>query len=161
MFITDDNNTKKCNDKRMGRLCKKNLKYFNFNLDGTHYVTAGKLWCTINKIKRESFIFGFEVLTVVAMKISVFWDIMLCRPTKVVQHFIGTYHLHLRCRRVSQVRNQLDACPILFFFSCFDLMTLKMEAVCFSRMVVDFFPDYMALYPSKTFQSRTLWNIEN
>jgi hypothetical protein len=33
---------------------------------------------------------GFEVLTVVVMKSTVFWDIMPCNPVKVKQHFGGT-----------------------------------------------------------------------
>jgi hypothetical protein len=33
---------------------------------------------------------GFEVLTVVVMKSNIFWDIMLCSPLKVNQHFGGT-----------------------------------------------------------------------
>jgi hypothetical protein len=33
---------------------------------------------------------GFEVLTMVVMKSTVFWDIMPCNPLKVNQHFGGT-----------------------------------------------------------------------
>jgi hypothetical protein len=33
---------------------------------------------------------GFEVLIEVAMKSTVFWDITLCSPLKVSQHFGGT-----------------------------------------------------------------------
>jgi hypothetical protein len=33
---------------------------------------------------------GFEILTVVVMKNSIFWDIMLCNPFKVNLHFGGT-----------------------------------------------------------------------
>jgi hypothetical protein len=39
---------------------------------------------------------GFEVLTPVVMKSTVFWDMMLCSPLKVNQLFGGTYHLHLQ-----------------------------------------------------------------
>jgi hypothetical protein len=41
--------------------------------------------------KKNNFV-GSEVLTVVAMKNSIFWDIMLCSLVKVR----GTYHLHLQ-----------------------------------------------------------------
>jgi hypothetical protein len=34
----------------------------------------------------------FKVLTVVVMKVSIFWDIALCSPY-MNQHFGGTYHL--------------------------------------------------------------------
>jgi hypothetical protein len=36
---------------------------------------------------------GFEVLTVVVTKSSVFWDIPF-NPSKVERHFRGTCHLH-------------------------------------------------------------------
>jgi hypothetical protein len=38
---------------------------------------------------------GFEALTAVFMKRSVFWDIMPC-PVKVNRHFRRTHHLHLQ-----------------------------------------------------------------
>jgi hypothetical protein len=38
---------------------------------------------------------GFEVLTPLVMKSTVFWDITPCCPLKVNQHFGGKYHLHL------------------------------------------------------------------
>jgi hypothetical protein len=41
---------------------------------------------------------GFEVLTAVVMKSSIFWDITPCSPLKVNQRFGGTYRLHLQCR---------------------------------------------------------------
>jgi hypothetical protein len=37
---------------------------------------------------------GFEVIMVVAMKSSVFWDITPCSLLKVTQRFGGTCHLH-------------------------------------------------------------------
>jgi hypothetical protein len=52
---------------------------------------------------------GFEVVTVAAMKSSIFWDTMLCSPSKVNPCFIGTY-LHLQDRRISQTRNQRETC---------------------------------------------------
>jgi hypothetical protein len=44
---------------------------------------------------------GFEVLTAVVMKSTIFWDLMLCTLLKVNQHFRGTCHLHLHGRRIS------------------------------------------------------------
>jgi hypothetical protein len=52
---------------------------------------------------------GFEVLTVVVMKNSVFRDITLCSPLKVNGRFKGTYHNHLQVRTISQARNQHEA----------------------------------------------------
>jgi hypothetical protein len=45
---------------------------------------------------------GFEVLTAVVMKSSVFWDITPCSPLKVNRHFGGTYRLHLQNIRISK-----------------------------------------------------------
>jgi hypothetical protein len=52
-------------------------------------------------IQVYSYEVGFEVLTEVVMKCSVFWDITPCSPLKVKQLFGGTYHLHLQGRRIS------------------------------------------------------------
>jgi hypothetical protein len=49
---------------------------------------------------------GFEVLTAVVMKSTVFWDIMPCSSLKVNWHFRGTYRLHLQGRRISFARNR-------------------------------------------------------
>jgi hypothetical protein len=58
---------------------------------------------------------GAEVLTVMVMKISIFWDITPCSPLKVNRLFGGTGLLHLKGRRISQARNQHDAGSRLFF----------------------------------------------
>jgi hypothetical protein len=42
---------------------------------------------------------GFEVLTAVVMKSTIFWDITPCSPLSVNRRFGGTYLLHLRCRK--------------------------------------------------------------
>jgi hypothetical protein len=44
----------------------------------------------------------------VAVKSSIFWDIILCNPLKANQHFGGTCHLHLQGQRLSQARNQRE-----------------------------------------------------
>jgi hypothetical protein len=46
-----------------------------------------------------------EVLTVVGMKNSIFWDITLCSPVKINRRFGGTDRLHPQGRSVSQARN--------------------------------------------------------
>jgi hypothetical protein len=48
---------------------------------------------------------GFEVLTAVVMKSSIFWDIMQCSSLKVNWRFGRTYRLHLQGRRRIQARN--------------------------------------------------------
>jgi hypothetical protein len=52
---------------------------------------------------------GFDVLTVVVMKSTSFWQIMPCSPLKVNRRFGGTYCLHLQAQRKSRPRNQLLA----------------------------------------------------
>jgi hypothetical protein len=52
---------------------------------------------------------GSEVLTVVIMKSSIFWDIMTCGPLKVNWRFGGTCRLHLQGRRISRAWNEHEA----------------------------------------------------
>jgi hypothetical protein len=52
---------------------------------------------------------GFDVLTAVVMKSSVFWDITPCSSVKVNRHIGETYRLHLQELRVIQGRIQHDA----------------------------------------------------
>jgi hypothetical protein len=42
---------------------------------------------------------GYEGLTAVVMKSSIFWDITRCSPFQVNRRFGGTYHLHLQGRK--------------------------------------------------------------
>jgi hypothetical protein len=51
---------------------------------------------------------GFEVLTAVAVKNSIFWDITLCSLLKDNRRFRGTFRLNLQGRRINQTRNQLE-----------------------------------------------------
>jgi hypothetical protein len=52
---------------------------------------------------------GFEVLTVVVMKSTVFWYITLCSMLKVNRDFGGIYCHHVQGRRISQARNQCES----------------------------------------------------
>jgi hypothetical protein len=46
------------------------------------------MYCTWNlEFLYESILKGFEVLTVILMKIQVFWDVKACRMLKNYQHF--------------------------------------------------------------------------
>jgi hypothetical protein len=58
---------------------------------------------------------GFESLTTLVTKSSVFWDITPCSPLKINRRFGRTCHLHLQGRRISQARNQHEssACHLL------------------------------------------------
>jgi hypothetical protein len=51
----------------------------------------------------------FEVLTVVVIKSTIFWDITPCSPLRVNRRFGGTYRLHLQCRKTSRAWNQSES----------------------------------------------------
>jgi hypothetical protein len=52
---------------------------------------------------------GFEVLTAVVMKSSVFCDITPLSPVNVNGHFRGICRLHLEVRRIRQARKEREA----------------------------------------------------
>jgi hypothetical protein len=58
---------------------------------------------------------GFEVLTAVVMKSSVFWDITPYNPLKVNRCFRGTCGLHFQGRRKRQARNQREEAERVYF----------------------------------------------
>jgi hypothetical protein len=70
-----------------------------------------KTFCRLHKIwDHKSLIYrvGFEVLTAVVMKSTIFWDITSCSPLKVNRRFGRTYRLHLM-RRISRARYQRES----------------------------------------------------
>jgi hypothetical protein len=46
---------------------------------------------------------GFEVLTAVVMKSTIFWDITPCDPLKVDGRFTGKYRLHPQGPRIEAI----------------------------------------------------------
>jgi hypothetical protein len=68
-----------------------------------------KIYRYISYINKQTFI-GFEVLTPVVMKSSIFWDTTPHSPLKVNRLFGGTSLLHLQGRKICQARNQLATC---------------------------------------------------
>jgi hypothetical protein len=52
---------------------------------------------------------GFEVLTAMFIKISIYWDITPCRPLKVNRCFAETCWIHLQGRKTSWTRNLREA----------------------------------------------------
>jgi hypothetical protein len=60
------------------------------------------------------YILGFEVLTAVVMKSSVFWDITPCSPLKVNQRFRGTCCFHHR-REAGSKQNSTCCLPHVGF----------------------------------------------
>jgi hypothetical protein len=52
---------------------------------------------------------GFQVLTAMVIKISIFWDIMLCSMLKVKWCFRRKCSLHLQDQQASEAKNQHEA----------------------------------------------------
>jgi hypothetical protein len=86
---------------------------------------------------KQCYIVGFEVLTAVVRKSSIFWDITHCSLLKVNWHFGEKYCFHLPGRRVSQARNQRVASRAGFLLCSF--FDLKMETVSSSEMLVNLY----------------------
>jgi hypothetical protein len=83
---------------------------------------------------------GFEVLTAVVMKSTVFWDITPYSSLNVNQRFGGTYCLHLQGQRISWARSQHESRwqAEALLVSCLAYSsTLKMEPICSFRTLVD------------------------
>jgi hypothetical protein len=77
-----------------------------------------------------------------------FWNITPCSPLKVNRRFGETYSLHLQVRRISRARNQRD-----IRWQAYS-STLKMEAICYSEMSVDFQRTTRRYIP----EDRTIYN---
>jgi hypothetical protein len=92
---------------------------------------------------------GFEVLTAVVMKSSIFCDIIPCSQLKVSRRFGATCPLHLQGRRISQGRNQRES-------RCKAALALRAQPFdpedggdIFLWNVTWLSTDYTALYPRK------------
>jgi hypothetical protein len=104
---------------------------------------------------------GYEILTAVFIKSSIFWDIAPCSPLKVNRLF-GVTCLHLHGWRISQVRNQREACsrilgqtvlPASYLLHTGFLLCLFFDTKdggdMFLRNVGWLSVDYTALYPRR------------
>jgi hypothetical protein len=98
-------------------MCKTNMADANtgsaqlpglfLRLGGVVY-TGTKLRYSIQESVIWFFFVGFEVLTAVVMKSSIFWDITSCSPLKVNRCFGESCSLHLQGRGMSRARNQRE-----------------------------------------------------
>jgi hypothetical protein len=62
------------------------------------------------QINRElDYYLGFEVLTAVVMKSTIFWDITACSPLKANRRYGGIYCLHLQGLKIIRARNQRES----------------------------------------------------
>jgi hypothetical protein len=94
---------------------------------------------------------GFEVLTPVVMKSTIFWDITPCSPLKVNRRFGWTYRLHYQSRRISQIRNQREENS---------KQSLKIEEICSSETSVDLQRTKRRYIPEdRTLNSETYSNV--
>jgi hypothetical protein len=88
------------------------------------------------------------------IKSSVFWNVTPCSPMKVNGRFGGTYRLHFQGRWVSQKRNEheLGSKHSSSGWSLHGALALilKMEAICSSKMSVDFHQTSTASYNPAT-----------
>jgi hypothetical protein len=86
------------------------------------------------------------LISILAMKSSIFWDITPYSPLKVNRRFGGTCCLHLQSRRISRGSLQLTTC----FHAGFLLVLFDPEdgGFMFLRNVRWFSTDYTALYRS-------------
>jgi hypothetical protein len=106
---------------------------------------------SINQINQKIDV-EFEVLTKAVMKISIFWNITPCSPSKVNRRFGGTYRLHL-----SGPKNKPRNKPTWSYLAaCFTLVsclvypsTLKDGGDMFLRNVGWLWTDYTSLYPRR------------
>jgi hypothetical protein len=90
------------------------------------------LTASLNKLENKHF--GFEAVTTMTAKISVFYDMTPCSPLKVIRSFKEIYRLHFQGRRISQARKQHGLLiPCLAYSS-----TQKMEEIYSSVTSVDF-----------------------
>jgi hypothetical protein len=92
---------------------------------------------TSNKIKQNNVV-GFDVLTAVPMKSTLFWLVTLCSSERVGR-FGATFHLHLQAGKQQKQANKLSAGFLLDF-----LFDSEVGEGMFLRNV-DLSPNYVAL----------------
>jgi hypothetical protein len=94
-----------------------------------HMKTEGSIRCSHGS-DCEHYCLGFEVLTAVDMKSSIFWNVTPCNSLKVNIRFGRTCNLYLQDRRISKPSNKLALLATCFMLvSCLAYSsTLKMEA---------------------------------
>jgi hypothetical protein len=90
---------------------------------------------------------GFEVLTAVGMKSTIFWDVTPCSPLRVNRRFGGTCRLRLQGRinnfsKKPASKQVASTLLVYHMLACWFLAenipsTLKMEAICSSETSVD------------------------
>jgi hypothetical protein len=79
---------------------------------------------SLRRIAKQMLYVGFEVLTAVVMKSTIFWDITSCSPLYFKRCFGGTYSQQLNGGRISRAINKL-------------VSRWQAEAICSSEKSVD------------------------
>jgi hypothetical protein len=126
-----------CNDTVWCRSDRASDPYSGLNCGRGIFIATGNFpW--FSSIYVES-----DVLTAVAVKCSIFWNIMPYIQAKVNRRFGGTYRYIFQGRRVSETRRQHGAGKLALFFVLVPCLsssssTLKMRETCPSETSVDF-----------------------
>jgi hypothetical protein len=107
--------------RRLGKCCHnhwcgaRNIKLIGFCQNIKHHrswrITFQVAGTIVTKVRPKydrlhCFHVGFEVLTAVTLKSTVFWDVTSCSAVGVHWHFGGIYDLHLLDQRVNSARSQ-------------------------------------------------------
>lgn len=107
------------------------------------YTVLGLFYSQSKQILNWQCVIGFEVLTTVAMKNTVFQVIMACSWVGVHQRFIAMFCLHLQDWSISQARSRWQ----VFIFGL--LLDPGNEADMLLRNVGGLLPDCMVLKPRR------------
>jgi hypothetical protein len=101
---------------------------------------------------------GFEIVTAVVMKSTIFWDKTPCSRLKFNRlHGGGKYRLHLQGQRISRARNQRESRWQGGFYSGFLLRLFFETSVEFQRTAWRYILEDSTLYC--TFIHYDLWLI--
>jgi hypothetical protein len=87
---------------------------------------APEHFTSIFRVEDEDYYVGFEVLTAVIMKSTIFWDITLCSPLSVNRRFGGNILRSSACHLLS-----------CWFLARLIFSSLKMKAICSPETSVD------------------------
>jgi hypothetical protein len=124
------------------------------NISISSLVAGDRDTCINCGVHKQLVSVGFQVLTAVVMKSSIFWDITPYSPLKVNRRFGVTGCLHLQGRRINQAINQREAdFSVYYLLHAGFLLGLffdpEYEGDIFLLNVGSLSTDCMALYPKR------------
>jgi hypothetical protein len=115
---------------------------------------------TYGKIQKYIYHVGFELLMVVTMTSTVFWDVIWCSLVEICWHSTGTYCLHLYAWRVRHASNAMffsflykrSADEKVYFIIVTDAILLfdpENWSTVFFRNVGELLMEYMVSHPTR------------